>query len=51
MKFDAFYVSMMSEKYKNGSLLKGLLNGFVSNIKSGKEKNYSSIIYIAEKIK
>jgi 2-polyprenyl-3-methyl-5-hydroxy-6-metoxy-1,4-benzoquinol methylase len=51
MKFDAFYVSMMSEKYKNGSLLKGLLNGFVSNIKSGEEKNYSSIIYIAEKIK
>jgi len=51
MKFDAFYVSMMSEKYKNGSTIKGILNGFISNMKSGKEKNYSSIIYIAEKIK
>jgi 2-polyprenyl-3-methyl-5-hydroxy-6-metoxy-1,4-benzoquinol methylase len=51
MKFDAFYVSMMSEKYKKGSTIKGVLNGLMSNLKSGKEKNYSSIIYIAEKIK
>jgi 2-polyprenyl-3-methyl-5-hydroxy-6-metoxy-1,4-benzoquinol methylase len=51
MKFDAFYVSMMSEKYKKGSSIKGILNGLISNLRSGKEKNYSSIIYIAEKIK
>jgi 2-polyprenyl-3-methyl-5-hydroxy-6-metoxy-1,4-benzoquinol methylase len=50
MKFDAFYVSMMSEKYKNGSTLKGIMNGLISNMKSGKEKNYSSVIYVAEKI-
>jgi 2-polyprenyl-3-methyl-5-hydroxy-6-metoxy-1,4-benzoquinol methylase len=49
MKFDAFYVSMMSEKYKNGSTIKGIINGFVSNMKSGENKNYSSVIYIAEK--
>jgi 2-polyprenyl-3-methyl-5-hydroxy-6-metoxy-1,4-benzoquinol methylase len=51
MKLDAFYVSMLSEKYKSGkqSLLtftKGLLNGWISNLKA-KQKNYSSIIYIA----
>jgi 2-polyprenyl-3-methyl-5-hydroxy-6-metoxy-1,4-benzoquinol methylase len=49
MKFDAYYVSMMSEKYKNGNLIKGILNGFISNMKAGTEKNYSSVIYIAEK--
>jgi 2-polyprenyl-3-methyl-5-hydroxy-6-metoxy-1,4-benzoquinol methylase len=51
MKFDAFYVCMMSEKYKNGSAIKGILKGLISNLKSGKEKNYSSVIYIAEKTK
>jgi 2-polyprenyl-3-methyl-5-hydroxy-6-metoxy-1,4-benzoquinol methylase len=51
MKFDAFYVSMMSEKYRKGSTIKGVLNGFMSNLKAEKEKNYSSLIYIAEKIK
>ncbi|HXA02126.1 MAG TPA: class I SAM-dependent methyltransferase [Cytophagaceae bacterium] len=51
MKFDAFYVSMMSEKNKNGSIIKGALNGLISNVKSGREKNYSSVIYIAEKTK
>jgi 2-polyprenyl-3-methyl-5-hydroxy-6-metoxy-1,4-benzoquinol methylase len=51
MKFDSFYVSMISEKYKGGNIIKGIVNGLISNIKSGKEKNYSSVIYIAEKIK
>ena len=49
MKFDAFYVSMMSEKYKGGSSIKGILQGLISNMKSGKDQNYSSVIYIAEK--
>lgn len=51
MKLDAFYVSMLSEKYKAGkqsvlTFTKGLLNGLLSNLKA-KDKNYSSIIYIA----
>jgi 2-polyprenyl-3-methyl-5-hydroxy-6-metoxy-1,4-benzoquinol methylase len=51
MKLDAFYVSMLSEKYiSNGQSIltftKGLLNGLVSNLKA-KNNNYSSIIYIA----
>jgi SAM-dependent methyltransferase len=54
MKLDAFYVSMLSEKYVNGSLgipqfLNGMFVGFISNINSGKAKNYSSLIYIARR--
>lgn len=45
MKFDSFYVSMLSEKYKGGSMLKGILNGFISNAKSMKG-GYSSQIYV-----
>lgn len=51
MKLDAFYVSMLSEKYKAGgqsvfTFAKGLLIGCISNLKAN-QKNYSSIIYIA----
>ena len=49
MKFDSFYVSMLSEKYKTGktNLLKAFVIGFKSNIKARKNKNsYSSLIYI-----
>lgn len=51
MKLDAFYVSMLSEKYRNGrqsilTFTKGFFTGLLSNIKA-KNKNYSSIIYIA----
>ena len=45
MKFDSYYVSMLSEKYKGGSMLKGILNGFISNEKSMKG-GYSSQIYV-----
>lgn len=48
MKFDAYYVSMLSEKYKNGSALKGILNGMKSNQQAGKY-GYSSQIYIFKK--
>ncbi len=35
MWFDSFYVSMLSEKYKNGgNILKAFLIGFVSNLKA-----------------
>lgn len=51
MKLDAYYVSMLSEKYNAGNssiitFLKGATTGFLSNLKA-KQKNYSSIIYIA----
>ena len=48
MWFDAFYVSMLSEKYKSGKMnpIKGLYTGFVSNLKSIKTKEASSLIYI-----
>lgn len=45
MKFDSYYVSMLSEKYKSGSMIKGILNGFISNVKSMKG-GYSSQIYV-----
>jgi 2-polyprenyl-3-methyl-5-hydroxy-6-metoxy-1,4-benzoquinol methylase len=52
MKFDAYYVSLLSEKYKNGSnkYLSSLLTGFKSNTHAEKNtKDYSSLIYIASK--
>ncbi len=49
MWYDSFYVSMLSEKYKNGkgNLLKAFLNGFISNLKAmGNKERCSSVIYI-----
>lgn len=50
MKFDAFYVSLLSEKYMHGKMrwLPAFWNGFWSNIKSGQKKAYSSLIYVAK---
>ena len=50
MKFDSYYVSMLSEKYKKGSNLKAVLNGFKSN-RRAKIQGYSSQIYILSKTK
>jgi len=52
MWFDSFYVSMLSEKYKNGkgNILKAFFNGFVSNLKAWSDvKKCSSVIYIISK--
>ncbi len=48
MKFDSFYVSMLSEKYKTGSvnLVKAFLVGLTSNFKARDTNSYSSTIYI-----
>lgn len=48
MKFDSFYVSMLSEKYKHGRIryISAILNGVRSNWKASKSGEYSSIIYI-----
>ncbi len=48
MLFDAFYVSLLSEKYKSGKMnpIKGFWIGLLSNLKSLKTKEASSLIYI-----
>jgi 2-polyprenyl-3-methyl-5-hydroxy-6-metoxy-1,4-benzoquinol methylase len=52
MWFDSFYVSMLSEQYKNGkgNIIKAFWNGFVSNCKAlANKERCSSVIYIIEK--
>lgn len=54
MKLDAFYVSLLSEKYRTGTLgiasaIKATLNGFLSNRKAATTSEHSSLIYIARK--
>ena len=48
MKFDAYYVSLLSEKYKNGRMryLSAFYNGWVSNWKARRSGAYSSLIYV-----
>lgn len=47
LKWDSFYISILSEKYKNSSLsfVKGVLNGLKSNISASKSMQYSSLVY------
>ncbi|MDB5246450.1 MAG: class SAM-dependent methyltransferase [Segetibacter sp.] len=52
MWFDSFYVSMLSEKYRNGkgNILSAFCTGLVSNIKAINDtKKCSSVIYIIRK--
>lgn len=52
MILDSYYVSLLSEKYKNSqnNYIKSFINGYKSNIYASKNKNnYSSLIYIAGK--
>lgn len=52
MWFDSFYVSMLSEQYKNdkGNIVAAFYNGLISNIKAMENnKKYSSIIYVLAK--
>jgi SAM-dependent methyltransferase len=53
MKLDAFYVSMLSEKYKAGkqsltTMILGAWNGLKSNL-AARNKNYSSQIFVVRK--
>ncbi len=52
MIFDAFYVALLSEKYKSGKqgFIKALLIGLWSNIKALRTKEYSSLIYVLKKV-
>ncbi|PHS52856.1 MAG: methyltransferase [Lutibacter sp.] len=48
MKFDSFYVSLLSEKYKRGatSFIRSCWIGLLSNLNALKTNEYSSLIYI-----
>jgi 2-polyprenyl-3-methyl-5-hydroxy-6-metoxy-1,4-benzoquinol methylase len=52
MWFDSFYVSMLSEQYKNGkgNIIKAVFNGFISNLQAwGNTRKCSSVIYVISK--
>jgi 2-polyprenyl-3-methyl-5-hydroxy-6-metoxy-1,4-benzoquinol methylase len=53
MKFDSFYVSLLSEKYKTGKQnpFKAFWIGFRSNIKAKHTSEYSSLIYVFKNLK
>ena len=48
MKFDSFYVSLLSEKYKHGKMnfVKAFFIGLQSNVKAKQNSEYSSHIYV-----
>ncbi|WP_299363699.1 class I SAM-dependent methyltransferase [Winogradskyella sp.] len=48
LSFDAYYVSLLSEKYKSGFMnpIKAFWIGMHSNLKAKRSKEYSSLIYI-----
>jgi len=49
MKFDSYYISLLSEKYKTGkqNILKGFFNGLYSNFYARlNQNNFSSLIFI-----
>lgn len=48
MRFDAYYVSLLSEKYKSGkmNLIKSFFRGFISNWKAKETNEYSSLLYV-----
>jgi 2-polyprenyl-3-methyl-5-hydroxy-6-metoxy-1,4-benzoquinol methylase len=50
MRLDAYYVSLLSEKYKGNKFpyLNALCEGFISN-KNALQNNYSSMIFVARK--
>ncbi|WP_041913719.1 class I SAM-dependent methyltransferase [Capnocytophaga canimorsus] len=53
MLFDAFYVSILSEQYKTGkkNFIKGFISGMRSNLYGMRKKEFSSHIYVLQKVK
>lgn len=51
MYFDSYYVSLLSEKYResNNQIIKAVKQGFISNSKGKTTKEYSSLIYVISK--
>ena len=48
MKFDSYYVSLLSEKYKTKkmNLINAFYRGFLSNLKARSTSEFSSLIYV-----
>ena len=53
MLFDSYYVSLLSEKYKNNSnrYFNAFITGLTSNLKAMSSGEYSSLIYVLKKVK
>lgn len=53
MFWDSFYISYMSEKYRHKSLplLRGAFRGAVSNLSAMRSGEWSSLVYVFEKMK
>lgn len=51
MRFDSYYVSLLSEKYKKGksNFFKAFIMGYRSNSQAEKTGNFSSLIYVLKK--
>lgn len=51
MKMDAYYVSMLSEKYLKSKTIwiKAVIRGLLSNFKAQKTNNYSSMIFVVKR--
>ncbi|PQJ22002.1 methyltransferase [Tenacibaculum sp. SG-28] len=51
MQFDSYYVSILSEQYKQIKLplCRGVYRGFISNLKARRSKEYSSNIFVVQK--
>ncbi len=51
LKWDAYYISFMSEQYKHHTLplIKGAIRGLISNCKARKTNEWSSRVYMFEK--
>lgn len=55
MKLDAYYVSLLSERYRNGGaltlfgILRAVHMGLKSNLKGKSKTNYSSLIFVVQK--
>lgn len=52
MKFDAWYVSLLSEKYLKSGITaypKAVVNGYRSNKKASRSGNYSSMIFVVKR--
>ena len=51
MTFDSYYVSLLSEKYKNGkqNYFKAIYQGWLSNYKANRTSEYSSLTYVLKR--
>ena len=51
LKWDAYYISYMSEQYKSHSLplVRGVFRGLISNCKARRSGEWSSLVYVFEK--